>query len=65
MIPAIVMLEGVASGGMSAEQATKLTASLQSFGTTLLDNFIDLVPPLAVLAAVGFVIALVRKKVKA
>ncbi|MCI8498475.1 MAG: hypothetical protein HFG33_03650 [Bacilli bacterium] len=59
------MLEGVASGGMSPEQATKLTASLQTFGTTLLDNFIDLVPPLAVLAAVGFVIALVRKKVKA
>lgn len=51
--------------GMSTEQVTSLTSSLQSFGTTLLDNFIDLVPALAVLAAIGFVIALVRKKIKA
>lgn len=51
--------------GMSAEQATELGNSLQTFGSTLLENFIDLVPALAVLAAIGFVIALVRKKVRA
>lgn len=54
----------VATGGMSSAQATSLTTSLQSFGTTLLDNFINLVPALAALAAIGFVIALVRKKIK-
>lgn len=59
-----VLLEGAtAAGGMTAEQATKLTTSLQSFGGTLLDNFIDLVPPLAVLAAIMFVIRLVKKKI--
>ncbi len=59
------MLMGeVATGGMTAAQATSLTTSLQTFGSTLLDNFIQLVPALAVLAAIGFVIALVRKKVR-
>lgn len=62
---AIHLLEGAASGGMSDAQATSLTTSLQTFGNALLDNFIKLVPALAVLAAIGFVIALVRKKVKA
>ena len=58
------LLEGTVSG-MTDAQVTSLTTSLQSFGTVLLDNFIKLVPALAVLAAIGFVIALVRKKVKA
>lgn len=51
--------------GMSSDQATKLSGSLQKFGSTLLDNFIDLVPALAVLAAIGFVISIVRNKVRA
>lgn len=60
-----VMLEGAANGGMSSAQASSLANSLQTFGGTLLDNFISLVPALAALAAIGFVVALVRKKVKA
>lgn len=61
---AYVMLEGVTTGGMSETQATSLTTSLQTFGNTLLDNFIKLLPAIAVLAAIMFVIRLVRKKVK-
>ncbi len=55
---------GVATGGMSAEQASSLTQSLQTFGNTILDNFIKLLPAIAVLAAIMFVIRLVKKKVK-
>lgn len=61
---AYVLLEGVTTGGMSDSQATALTTSLQTFGNTLLDNFIKLLPAMAVLAAIMFVIRLVRKKVK-
>lgn len=72
-VPAIVatvapqtymLLEGVTTGGMSEAQATALTSSLQTFGNTLLDNFVKLLPAMAVLAAIMFVIRLVRKKVK-
>lgn len=61
---AYVLLEGVTTGGMSDAQAASLTTSLQTFGNTLLDNFIKLLPAMAVLAAIMFVIRLVRKKVK-
>lgn len=54
-----------AAGGMTAAQGTSLTTSLQTMGSTLLDNLIILVPALAGLAAIGFVISIVRKKVKA
>ncbi len=59
-----VMLEGAVTGGMSDAQATALTTSLQTFGNTILDNFIKLLPAIAVLAAIMFVIRLVKKKVK-
>jgi len=61
---AYVMLEGAVTGGMSDAQASSLTASLQTFGNTILDNFIKLLPAIAVLAAIMFVIRLVKKKVK-
>lgn len=54
-----------AAGGMTAEQGTALTESLQTMGSTLLDNLVILVPALAGLAAIGFVIGIVRKKVRA
>ena len=54
-----------AAGGLTDAQVTSLTNSLQSFGGTLLDNFIKLVPALAVIAAIMFVITLVRRKVHA
>lgn len=61
---AYVRLSEVTTGGMSEAQASALTTSLQTFGNTLLDNFIKLLPAIAVLAAIMFVIRLVRKKVK-
>lgn len=59
-----VMLEGAVTGGMSDSQATALTSSLQTFGNTILDNFIKLLPAIAVLAAIMFIIRLVKRKVK-
>ena len=51
--------------GLTDAQVTSIKNSLQSFGTMLLDNFIKLLPALAVIAAIMFVIHLVRKKVHA
>lgn len=55
---------GVASG-ISDAQVSAIKASLQSFGSMLLDNFVKLLPALAVIAAIMFVINLVKKKVHA
>lgn len=59
------VLETGAAAGMTDTQATALQNSLQSYGGMLLDNFIKLLPALCVLAAIAFVIAIVRKKAKA
>lgn len=57
--------DAVAASGLSDAQVTSIKNSLQSFGSMLLDNFIKLLPALAVIAAIMFVIALVKKKVHA
>lgn len=57
--------EAVTASGLSDAQVTSIKNSLQSFGSMLLDNFIKLLPALAVIAAIMFVIALVKKKVHA
>ena len=54
-----------AASGLTDAQVTSIKNSLQSFGSMLLDNFIKLLPALAVIAAIMFVIALVKKKVHA
>lgn len=54
-----------AASGLTDAQASKLGESLQSFGGMLLDNFITLLPALAVFAAIWFVIRIVKKKVRA
>lgn len=51
--------------GMTEAQAGKINTALTGFGGTLLDNIIDLVPSLAALAAIMFVISIVRYKVHA
>lgn len=51
--------------GMTEAQAGKINTALTGFGGTLLDNIIDLVPSLAALAAIMFVISIVRHKVHA
>lgn len=53
------------ASGLTDAQVTSIKSSLQSFGSMLLDNFIKLLPALAVIAAIMFVIALVKKKVHA
>ena len=57
--------EAVTASGLTDAQVTSIKNSLQSFGSMLLDNFIKLLPALAVIAAIMFVIALVKKKVHA
>lgn len=56
---------GAAATGLTDAQATSLANSLQSFGGMLLDNFIKLLPAICVIAAIMFVIGIVRRKVKA
>lgn len=58
-------METTTVSGMSDAQATSLNNSLQTMGATILDNFVKLVPALAGLAAIMFVISVVRKKVHA
>lgn len=55
----------IAASGLTDSQASSLANSLQSFGGMLLDNFIKLLPAICVIAAIMFVISIVRKKVKA
>lgn len=50
--------------GITDAQATALAGSLQSFGGLVLDNFIKLLPALAVLAAIMFIIGIVRRKMR-
>lgn len=57
--------DAVTASGLTDAQVTSIKNSLQSFGSMLLDNFIKLLPALAVIAAIMFVIALVKKKVHA
>lgn len=54
-----------AASGLTDAQVTSIKNSLQSFGSMLLDNFIKLLPALGVIAAIMFVIVLVKKKVHA
>ncbi len=67
LLPKIMVLGEVAgsASGLTDAQATELANSLQSFGGMLLDNFIKLLPSLAIFAAIWFVIRIVRKKVRA
>ncbi len=61
----IFLAEVGAATGLTDAQATALANSLQSFGGMLLDNFIKLLPAICVIAAIMFVIGIVRKKVRA
>lgn len=67
ILPKLMVLgaETVTASGLTDAQASSLAASLQDFGGMLLDNFIKLLPSLAVFAAIWFVIRIVKKKVRA
>ena len=51
--------------GLSAETITAISTAMTSFGSTLLEYFVQLLAPLAGIAAIGFVISIIRRKVRA
>lgn len=50
---------------MSEAQVTAASSALTGFGNALLDGFIDLLPAIAGIAVVYFIISIIRRKVKA
>lgn len=58
-------MEPTTSVGMTATQVTNITSALTNFGSTLLDYFIQLLPAVATIAAILFVINIIRRKVRA
>lgn len=50
---------------MDANVVTEITTGLTSFGQSLLNNFVDLIPALAGLCAILFVISIVKNKIGA
>lgn len=48
---------------LTSGQVTAITTALKSFGTMLLDAFIQVLPAIAVIAAIFYVIAIIRSKV--
>lgn len=65
MLPLFLAEVSATATGLTDAQATSLANSLQSFGGMLLDNFIKLLPAICVIAAIMFVIGIVRSKVHA
>lgn len=55
----------VVSSAMSETQVTAITTALTNFGNTLLDYFVQLLPAVATIAAIMFVIYIIKKKVRA
>ena len=49
---------------MGTELVGNMTTALTNFGTSLLTYFVELLPALAGIAAIFFVINIVRKKVR-
>lgn len=48
---------------LSSAQVTSITSALTTFGNMLLDAFIQVLPAIAVIAAIFYVIAIIRSKV--
>lgn len=57
------LLEATTASGLTDTQSTALANSLQTYGGMLLDNFIKLLPAICVIAAIYFVINIVRSKI--
>lgn len=51
------------SSVLTDTQKSSIKTSLTSFGNSILDTFIDLLPAMALIAAVFFVIGIIRSKV--
>lgn len=48
---------------LEAEMVTEISTALQTFGTNILTNYVDILPAIGVLAAIFFVIGLIQSKV--
>lgn len=51
------------TASLDADIVTQITTALTGFGTSLLGYFVDLLPALAGISAIFFVIGLIRSKV--
>ena len=51
------------NGVLSTTMATSITNALSSFGESILSNYVVILPALAVIAAIFFVIGLIQSKV--
>ena len=51
------------TASIDSDTISQITTSLTNFGTTLLGYFVDLLPALAGISAIFFVIGLIRSKV--
>lgn len=58
-------MEPTTTVGMTSTQVTAITSALEGFGSTLLDYFVQLLPAIATIAAILFVINIIRRKVRA
>lgn len=48
---------------LGTEMVTSITTALTTFGNTILSNYVQILPAIAVLAAIFFVIGLIQSKV--
>lgn len=51
------------NGVLGSEMVTTITGALSSFGESILSNYVAILPAIAVLAAIFFVIGLIQSKV--
>lgn len=51
------------NGVLGTEMVTTITSALSSFGESILSNYVAILPAIAVLAAIFFVIGLIQSKV--
>lgn len=48
---------------LESTMVTSITTALETFGNTILSNYVQILPAIAVLAAIFFVIGLIQSKV--
>lgn len=62
MPPIFLATEGTTTIGMSAEQATAINSAFGQMGETVLSDFISLLPTVATITGIAFVIYWVNKR---
>lgn len=56
-------MEGTTNAIISSTMVTNITNALTQFGQAILENYVLILPAIAVLAAIFFVIGLIQSKV--